>query len=280
MLTVVAGSLGAGKTRWIWDQMTASNSAQSLVYINPLTVGVDAYLLQQDVPQLHIETDLFQAIQTFQGQEIYLELGSLLSLDLPLLDKISHHRVAVVSPLCSDRSRWEAWANKIVVGHEVQSPDIGSAIGSELCLDSALNSTDENTDDSADAKTDIWQASLRGRVLDPASLNTFWQELVQGAYGQMIRAKAVLELADGQSIYIDHLPQQETTYRDLPLPKWLDGRPQRFSGIEMVGMGLDKGAIAATLQDCCLTDATLKAHQAALKQSQEYLSQNLSQEAA
>ncbi|MEL6815741.1 MAG: GTP-binding protein [Cyanobacteria bacterium J06598_3] len=245
--------------------MKASSGPQSLVYISPLTVGVDAYLLQQDMPDLHVETDLFQAIQTFRGQEIYLELGSLLSLDLPLLDKISHYRVAVVGPHCPDRSQWEAWADKVVVSHDVQGSDIGAAISSEPCLD--------GTDNSSSAKADIWQASLRGQVLDPASLNTFWQEVVQGAYGQMIRTKAILELADGQALYIDHLPQQETTYRDLPLPKWLDGRPQRFSGIEMVGVGLDKRAIAATLQDCCLTDATLKAHQAALKQSQNYLSQ-------
>jgi len=261
MLTVVAGSLGVGKTRWIWEQMASSDSPQSLVYINPLTVGVDAYLLQQDMPQLQIETDLFQAIEKFRGQEIYLELSSLLSLEVPLLDKISHYRVAVVSPECPNRSDWEAWADKIVVSHDVQLPDMGSATGLAPRLDSA------------GVKVDIWQASLRGQVLDPASLSTFWPELVQGAYGQMIRTKAVLELADGQSLYIDHLPQQETTYRDLPLPKWLDGRPQRFSGIEMVGRNLDKSAIAATLQDCCLTDATLKAHQAALKQSQDYLSQ-------
>ncbi|MEL7224200.1 MAG: GTP-binding protein, partial [Cyanobacteria bacterium J06576_12] len=269
---VVAGSLGAGKTRWIWEQMASSDSpqpvSQPVVYINPLTVGVDAYLLQLDMPQLQIETDLFQAIEKFQGQTIYLELSSLLSLEVPLLDKISHYRVAVVSPNCPSRSEWEAWADKIVVGQDVQGPDMSSALSSAPRLDS----TGE--------KVDIWQASLRGQVLDPASLNTFWQELVQGAYGQMIRAKAVLEIADGQSLYIDHLPQQETTYRDLPLPKWLDGRPQRFSGIEMVGIGLDKSAIAATLQDCCLTDATLKAHQAALKQSQAHLSQNYAQEAA
>ncbi len=48
MLTVVAGALGAGKTHWIHEQMTAQDGleqvrAESLLYINPLTVGVDAY---------------------------------------------------------------------------------------------------------------------------------------------------------------------------------------------------------------------------------------------
>lgn len=249
MLTVVAGPLGAGKTRWIWEQMTAPDrSKQSrtelLLYINPLTVGVDASRLLLDVPHLQIEADLSKAVQIAESKAIYLELPHHLSLELPALDEVSHRKVAVINAQCLNRAGWELWADEVIVSTVLTSADIG-----------------------ADTNTDVWQASLRGQVFDPASLQTFWQELVQGAYGQMIRTKAVLELADGQSIYIDHLPQQETTYQDLPLPKWLDGRPQRFSGIEMVGVGLDETAIASTLQDCCLTDETLASHQAALKQS-------------
>lgn len=264
MLTVVAGSLGAGKTRWIWEQMTTSNSPQSLVYVNPLTTGIDAHRLLLDVPRLNVETDIAKALQASEEQSIYLELGSLLSLDLPWLAGVSHHRVAVVNPHCPTRPDWEAWADEVVMSTVLgpkTGPDANPEIGPKTRLDNV------------ETQTDIWQAKLQGQVLDPASLHTFWQELVQGAYGQMIRTKAVLELADGQSIYIDHLPLQETTYQDLPGPKWLDGRPQRFSGIEVMGRGLDKDAIAATLKDCCLTDATLKAHQAALKESQAYFSQ-------
>ncbi len=256
MLTVVAGSLGAGKTQWIHEQMAALESHLPLVYVNPLTAGVDAYRLQLDVPHLQIEADLSMALQASEQPTVYLELGYPLSLELPALDEVPHRKVAVVSEHCSARAGWELWADEVVVSSVV----IGSA------------------DISADISTDVWQASLRGQVIDPASLQTFWQEVVQGAYGQMLRTKAFLELADGQSMYIDHLPQQETTYQDLPLPLWLEGRPQRFSGIEMIGVGLDKGAIAATLKDCCLTDATLASHQAALKQSQTYSTQ-VSQEA-
>lgn len=254
MLTVVAGALGAGKTRWIWEQMTEQASLEQtrpepLLYISPLTVGVDAFRLLLDVPQLQIEADLSKAVQAAESKTIYLELGHSLSLELPALDEVTHRKVAVVDAHASNRAGWELWAD-------------------ELIESTVLSPT--NTSTNADIPTDVWQASLRGQVFDPASLQTFWQELVQGAYGQMLRAKVVLELADGQAIYIDHLPHQETTYQDLPLPQWLDGRPQRFSGIEMVGQGLDKGAIAATLKDCCLTDATLAAHQEALKQSQVY----------
>jgi G3E family GTPase len=246
MLTVVAGSCGAGKTHWIWEQMIAHPA--SPLYISPLTVGVDASRLLLNVPHLQVETDLSKAVPVIEQRAVYVELGHHLSLDMPALNQVPHRRVAVVSDRC--QARWEKWADEVVV----------SAADSAASLDAS--------------QTDIWQASLQGQVLDPASLHTFWQELVQGAYGQMIRTKAIFELADGQSIYVDHLPQQDTTYQDLPLPKWLNGRPQRFSGIEMVGHALDKAAIAATLQDCCLNDALLASHQAALAQAYQ------SQEAA
>lgn len=256
MLTVVAGPCGAGKTHWIWQQMIAQKDAKPLVYISPATVGVDAYRLCLDVPQLQVERDLpemSQAVRLAAQQSIYLELGYYLSSDLPELAHIPHRQVAVVGPSydnCSDwvRLGWEQWADEVVTN---TPPSASAAIEPEI----------------ADSKTDIWQASLRGQVLDPASLHTFWQELVQGAYGQMVRAKAIFELADGDAIYVDHLPQQATTYQELPLPKWLNGRPQRFSGIEMVGHELDKEAIATTLKDCCLDDSTLASHQAAIKQS-------------
>lgn len=259
MLTVVAGSLGAGKTHWIGEQMTAQEGSESLLYVNPMTIGVDAYRLLLDVPSLHIEADLSKAVQMVESEFIYLELGHHLSLDLPLLAQVPHRRVAVISAHCSTRADWELWADEVVV-----STAKGSDAGSDI----------------TDTKTDLWQASLQGQMLDPASLQTFWQELVQGAYGQMIRTKAVFELADGQAIYIDHLPQQGTTYQDLPLPKWLNGRPQRFSGIEMMGRALAKEAIASTLKDCCLTDETLASHQAALQQSLQQSQTYSPQEAA
>ncbi len=218
MLTVVAGSLGAGKTHWIWEQMTAQEGSESLLYVNPMTIGVDAYRLLLDVPSLHIEADLSKAVQMVESGSIYLELGHHLSLDLPLLAQVPHRRVAVISAHCSTRSDWEQWADEVMVS-TAKGQDAASDAGSDI----------------TDTETDLWQASLQGQVLDPASLQTFWQELVQGAYGQMIRTKAVFELADGQAIYIDHLPQQETTYQDLPLPKWLNGRPQRFSALKWWG---------------------------------------------
>ena len=56
-------------------------------------------------------------------------------------------------------------------------------------------------------------------------------------------------------------------YTELNLPRWVQGRPNRFSGLEVVGQRVDEGAIAATLRDCYLSDSLLAAHQATLKDS-------------
>ncbi len=240
MLTVVAGPWGAGKTHWIGAQLLAcAEASKPVLYIAPATVGVDAHRLKIELPQLQIETALPEAVTLASQPTIYVELGCHLGLNLPWLEQVAHRRVAIVGADTPAESEWHQWADEVVVN------SIAGLDATELSTPNI--STPEHTD--------VWQAPLTAQVLDPSSLHTFWQELVQGAYGRMIRAKAIFELADGQAIYVDHLPGQATTYQDLALPKWLNGRPQRFSGIEMVGQRLDQAAIAATLRDCCLPDA-------------------------
>lgn len=249
MLTVVAGPWGTGKTRWIGEQLAArSHPLEPALYISPATVGVDAHRLQVEMPHLQIETPLPEAVKIADQPLIYLELGYHLGLNLPWLAQWPHHRVAVVSADDPAQSEWHQWADEVVIS-PVVLPETANLL-------------------SPSDTTHFWQAPLSAQVLDPTSLHTFWQELVQGAYGQMIRAKAIFDLADGQAIYVDHLPGQATTYQDLPWPQWLNGRPQRFSGIEMVGKQLNQQAIADTLRDCCLSDALLASHQAMLKQNQ------------
>lgn len=63
MLTVVAGSWGAGKTHWISSQLLArANASKPALYIAPATVGVDAYRLKIEMPQIQIETALPAAL--------------------------------------------------------------------------------------------------------------------------------------------------------------------------------------------------------------------------
>ncbi|MCY7393467.1 MAG: GTP-binding protein, partial [Leptolyngbyaceae cyanobacterium CAN_BIN12] len=119
----------------------------------------------------------------------------------------------------------------------------------------------------------IWRSLLTGQVLDLASLNTFWYELTHAAYGKLHRAKGIFDLADGRSMHFDFvagLPKPdrpETDRTELDLPLWIEGRPDRFGGIEVIGEALDQRAIAQTLTDCCLDDAAIAYYQAQISEA-------------
>ena len=79
---------------------------------------------------------------------------------------------------------------------------------------------------------------------------TFWLELTQGAYGEVIRAKGIFDLVDGQIYYGDFRSGKSALeFKPLNLPRWLDGKPDRKSGFEIVGSNLDKAEIAQTMSE-------------------------------
>ena len=250
MLTVVAGPCGAGKTTWILQEL--AQEPTSAVYVTPGagSVPIDATLVAAKFPQVEIfhqqsETELLQRLTA--GIPIYLELGFQLEIDVPFLKTIPHRRVALVAEENQDAG-WQRWADEVILGNR-----------------STLNPL----------LAQLWRAPLSGQVFDPPSLDTFWQELVQGAYGEVHRAKVIFDLADGQAFHFDFVNSLlGRAYTELKLPRWVQGRPNRFSGIEVVGHGLHgdgdgplgrSSTIAATLKDCYLSDSLLAAHQAALK---------------
>ena len=243
MLTVVAGPCGAGKTTWILQEL--AQTPTTAVYVTPGvgTVPIDATRVAARFPEVEIfhqpsEADLLQRLAA--KMPIYFELGFHLEMEIPLLEALPHHRVAVCSDDSPD-SGWLLWAETVIRGNQ-----------------SGLNPQ----------SAQLWRAPLSGQVFDPPSLDTFWQELSQGAYGEVHRAKGIFELADGQAFHFDFVNSLPgTAYTELKLPRWLQGRPNRFSGLEVVGHGLDEAAIAATLKDCYLSDSLLASHQAALRDS-------------
>ena len=243
MITVVAGPCGSGKTTWILQEL--AQASMPAVYVTPGvgTVPVDATRVATRFPQVEIfhhqpEVELMQRLEA--GVPVYIELGFQLEADMPLLAAHPHRRVALVAQENQDAG-WELWADAIVFGNQ-----------STLDVEAAQ----------------LWRAPLSGQVFDPPSLDTFWQELTQGAYGEVHRAKGIFELADGQAFHLDFVNSLPgSAYTDLNLPRWGQGRPNRFSGIEVVGQALDEGAIAATLKDCYLSDSLLTAHQATLRDS-------------
>ena len=114
------------------------------------------------------------------------------------------------------------------------------------------------------------RALLSGEVFDPPSLDIFWQELIQGAYGPVQRAKAIFNIADGQTFLFNFTSGLEgSEYHSLNVPLCLDGRPQGFSGLEVVGENLDGAGIKETLQDCFVADEILAQYQAYLKTAQD-----------
>lgn len=248
-ITVVAGLAGVGKTDWICKNLTNNNT--NILYFSPSTgnVPIDQIRLAADYPHVKVFTD---------GQEVefldelnnasvaYIELGFYLELgaDSQLLNsskqKFTYKKVAIIPPHIQDLE-YHYWANEIFPG---------APINTNISL------------------TRMWRAPSSGQVMDEDSLLEFWYELTNGAYGNVERAKAIFDVADGRSLYADFvagLPPKE--FKELNLPRHLEGRPERFSGIEVLGDELNETAIKQTLEDCCLSDAAILEYQQQVKEA-------------
>ncbi len=252
MITAISGLPGSGKTEWIRKQI--AQKQEEAVYFSPQTASfpIDDLRLQSRESKVRVFftggiEELSKFAQT--GGEVYLELPWHLDLlaSESLLQKLNCHRVAIISSP-EDCFEWQSWADEIVFNYR---PGI----------DQWLSRLEKH-------QLKIQQALLRGEVLDFASLETFWQELIEGAYGEVFRAKGIFDLAQGECIYGEFscgLPLQE--FESLQLPLNLNGRPERFSGLEIIGDNLDQEAIADTLGDCCLSDEAIFYYQQQIKQS-------------
>ena len=111
--------------------------------------------------------------------------------------------------------------------------------------------------------------NLQKDIWDPASLNTFWFELVNGAYGDVYRAKALMNLPDGRYIFFNWIVSQPgSQYLTLNQISPLNGRPERHSEIVIQGKNLELDLIKSTIKNCLLNDDVLEHHQASLRESQ------------
>ncbi|MBG0744692.1 MAG: GTP-binding protein [Cylindrospermopsis raciborskii KL1] len=245
-ITLVSGPPGVGKTTWIRQQLNASKTA---VYLNvgSENTPIDTTYLATEVAELTVLpleqlTDFLA--QPLVGSAVYVELGfqiDLTSLILP--DQMADCKRVAVLPPGNRQTEWHRWADVVVTGIET-----GVAL----------------------SQPHLWRSVLSGQVLDLASLNTFWYEMTNGAYGTIQRAKGIFGVADGRSLYFDFVAGlAKTTYLELNLPLWLNGRPDQFSGIEVVGEMLDQEAITQTIKDCCLEDHVIAYYQQQVKNSLE-----------
>lgn len=252
MITAISGLPGSGKTEWIREQI--AQNQRKAVYFSPQTANfpIDDLRLQSTESKVQVFftggiEELSKLAQT--ERQVYLELPWHLDLSAAesLLQKLNCHRVAMISSP-EDCLQWQSWADELVLNYRSG-------------IDKWLSRLEKQ-------QLKIQQALLRGEVLDFSSLETFWRELIEGAYGEVFRVKGIFDIAQGESIYGEFscgLPRQD--FESLRLPLNLQGRPERFSGIEIVGDNLDKEAIADTLADCCLSDEAIFYYQQQIKQS-------------
>ncbi|QDZ41370.1 GTP-binding protein [Euhalothece natronophila Z-M001] len=254
-LIAVAGPSGSGKTTWI-NQFLGEQTTPAY-YLRPglEKASVDIGAINYRFPSVEVVSDtqaqtvLSQRLrlpkrkapaltvgQLPEKATVYMEVGFHLDLASSCLTSFPFHRVAVLPPEM-ESSQWHEWADQVVQGNSVESARNGQL-------------------------PNIWCTPLRGQVFDPASLDTIWTELTGGAYGQVQRAKGIFEVPDGSLVQIDFVDGLSgSEYRNLNVSPWLDGRPNRFSGLEVVGWELEESAIAQAVLDSCLSDHVIKQYQ-------------------
>jgi hypothetical protein len=238
-LIAVAGPSGGGKTTWIAQQI--KNSTQPTVYVSPGLgpISVDLARINYTFPAVQIiagDRDASWLANVAPEAVVYCELGFHLDLNSAQFGPLPCRRVAVLPPSLKN-SEWHGWADEIIPGHDFSPTNLESL-------------------------PNLWRSPLTGIVFDPPSLEMILVELTGGAYGELQRLKGIFEMPDGRAFYIDFvqgLPGIE--YTELPLEPWLEGRPQRFSGIELTGWNLDHQLIADTFLEGCLADEILTHYQ-------------------
>jgi G3E family GTPase len=240
IITVIGGTSGSGKTTWICQQLRDMNAVDKVIYFSPATgnVPIDQTRITTEFPEIQVFSDgqqieFFQQIS--QAEEVYIELG--FYFELKEIAQILNN--LTVLPPDLKNSEYHSWANEIVPG----AP--------------APTNTAEN----------LCRVATNGQVIDENSLEEFWYEITHGAYGIVTRAKGIFDVNDGRSLYCDFVAGvPQTDFLELDLPRYLDGRPQRFSGLEVVGKNLDEAALKQTLSDCCLSDAAILQYQREVKE--------------
>jgi hypothetical protein len=234
----VAGPSGSGKTAWISKALQEHKENRLYLCPGPGEMSVDVIRIGYCYPEVRVLLD--DQIPPLAGLSedtvIFLELGFQLDLQIPFLATAPCQRIAVLPPDLP-QSPWHEWADEIISGNGISPPDPVNL-------------------------PQLWCSALNGQVFDAPSLDELLIEITEGAYGTVHRLKGVFELPDGRAFYVDFVQGLEgLEYQELPIPRWLNGRPRRPSAIEVVGWQLDQATIVQTLLDSCLPEAAIDHYQ-------------------
>lgn len=247
----VAGPSGSGKTTWI--SQAIKEHGHNCIYWCPGCgeMPVDLVRIGYCYPRVQVLSESQIPLLSVLPQDtvIFLEIAFHLDLNLPFLSNLPCHRVAVL-PADGGHSQWQTWADQLIFSN-------GFTEGEYTVTN----------------PTNLWGTALKGQVFDPASLDELVREITEGAYGNVQRLKGIFEIPDGRAFYLDFVQgREEIEYEELPIPQWLEGRPDRPSGIEVVGWQLNQAEITQTLLDSCLSEAAIEHYQ------QQYRTLTLEQE--
>jgi hypothetical protein len=113
----------------------------------------------------------------------------------------------------------------------------------------------------------MWNLNLFQKVMDPASIEIFWSEITQGAYGAVDQIEGVFNFADGRGVAFSFVAD-ESHYQEIEDVPCLSGRPDRPSFLKVMGQSLDTDldttGIEETLAGCSLPDHVLAYYQSQL----------------
>ena len=251
-IIVVGGYVGCGKTTWIKQQIAAKEKAfpkyyKKILYLKAGTgkFQIDQKIISINFPKVKVfgdgqEANFFEQLES--ADIAYIELDSNLGLAYidELLNDLPYYSVAVLPPLCK-KCRWHSWAKEILTG---------AGIKDNIC------------------QLEVWRLENTGQVIYRNNLDNFWNEVTENIYGKVIRAKGIFSLDDGRIIYADFLYGVPfIDFVELNLPRYLQGEPKRFSGLELVGVSLNEVGLLQALEDSYLPNFGASQYHQQLKSS-------------